>query len=222
MGKATLEITDLWTGPLPPGRRGVSFVVHAGEALAVLGDKGAGKSQLLRCIGLEIAPSAGRVLLDGVDVTEASAERRRQLRADSIELVHPPVPAEGSAGGHAVRRSLLVHRTGATMPVTGLRQRIQLARALSHRAAVLLVDEPFVGVDQTVRDRIRDLLRRVRTEVGTAVVLATGDPEVARELSQNVVVLDDGEIVERGPTAIVLDAPRDARTRALLSARRSA
>jgi ABC-type glutathione transport system ATPase component len=110
----------------------------------------------------------------------------------------------------------------ATVPVAGMRQRIQIARAFTQGVAVLVVDEPFAGIDHGVRGRIQELLHRARTEVGTAVVVATRQAEVARQLADRVVVLHEGEVIESGPTDGVLDAPCDARTRALVVTRRSA
>jgi peptide/nickel transport system ATP-binding protein len=202
----------------------VSFAVEAGQVLCVLGGEGAGKSQLLRCIGLDFAPSSGSVLLRGVEITGATSERRRQLRARSIELVHPPAP-EGvrDTTVPGTRTGLLLGAgPGPTAPVAGMRQRIQIAKALAHGADVLLLDEPFVGVEHGVRERILELLQRLRTQTGTAVVVASRDPEVAGAVADDIVVLDDGEVVETGPAVTVLESPRHHRTRALVERRRSA
>ena len=194
-----------------------------GRSCAVLGGEGAGKSQLLRCIGLDFPPSSGSILVQGIDVTGATSERRRQLRARSIELVHPPAPAgQPDLTVPGTRAGLLIpagRRT--TAPVAGMRQRIQIAKALSQGADVLLLDEPFVGVEHGVRSRILELLERLRTETGTAVVLASRDPEVARALADEIVVLE-GEVIETGPTAQILESPRHDRTRLLVRSRRSA
>jgi ABC-type glutathione transport system ATPase component len=223
MGNPTLEIRDLCAGAIPAAFRGISFTVGRGEAVALLGDRGAGKSQLLQCIGLDLPPSSGSVLVGNVEVTGCTGERRRQLRARGIELVHPPTPFhESDHSAPGAPTTTVLRRRSVTVPVTGLRQRIQIARALTQNVAVLLLDEPFAGVDLVVRDRIRELLLRARTEAGTTVVVATREPEVARQLSDRVLVLHEGEIIESGPTRDVLRAPRDARTRELVRVRRSA
>jgi len=203
--------------------RDISFAVEAGQVLCILGGEGAGKSQLLRCIGLDFPPQSGSVLVRGVDVTGATSERRRQLRARTIELVHPPAPdGVRDLTVPGTRASLLLQAgSGATAPVAGMRQRIQIAKALAHGADVLLLDEPFVGVEHGVRARILELLQRLRTETETAVVVATRDPEVAAALADDILVLD-GEIIEFGTAAQVLESPRDHRTRALVESRRSA
>ncbi|MGH9017713.1 MAG: ATP-binding cassette domain-containing protein [Acidimicrobiales bacterium] len=203
--------------------RDVSFSVEAGQVVCVLGDEGAGKSQLLRCIGLDFPPTSGAVVVQGVDVTGSGSERRRQLRARSIELVHPPAPSgvrDLTVPGS--RTGLLIPGGRATVPVAGMRQRIQIAKALSQGADVLLLDEPFVGVEHGVRLRIEELLGRLRRETATGVVVASREADVARLLADQIVVLDEGRVVESGPAVRVLEAPRHHRTRALVESRRSA
>ena len=225
MARPVLEVRNLCIegGPAATGS-GVSLAVEGGGILCLLGGEGAGKSRLLRCIGLDFPPVAGTILVRGADVTGATPDRRRQLRARSIELVHPPAPTgvrdttvpSGRAG------MLVAPGPSPTTSVAGMRQRIQIAKALVHGADVLLLDEPFVGVERAVERRILELLERLRTETETAVVVASRDPEMARALADKVVVLAEGEVVERGPVAEVLDAPRHPRTRELVASRRSA
>lgn len=204
--------------------RDVSFEAAPRQVVVVLGEEGAGKSTLLRCIGLDFAPSSGRVLLDGVDVTGSSGEARRQLRSRRIELVHPPAP-DG-----VVDRTVPRERSGmvlggagsGTVPVAGMRQRIQIAKVLTAGYRLLLLDEPFAGVDPEARGRIFDLLHRLRSETEVAVVVASRSIEVAGALADTVVVLRDGEVVESDSAARILSAPRHPHTRSLLAQRRSA
>ncbi len=225
MARPVLEVRDLCVGSGDAAAcRDINFAVEAGRVLCVLGGEGAGKSQLLRCIGLDFPPASGSVLVQGVDVTGASSERRRQLRARSIELVHPPAPdgvrdltVPGTRAGVLIQAG-----PRATAPVAGMRQRIQIAKALAQGADVLLLDEPLVGVEHGVRARILELLQRLRTETATAVVVATRDPEVAALVADEIVVLDDGEVVEWGPAEQILESPRHHRTGALVEPRRSA
>ena len=223
MVRPILEVRDLYVGSGDAAAcRDISFAVEAGQVLCLLGAEGAGKSQLLRCLGLDFAPASGSILVQGIDVTGATSERRRQLRARSIELVHPPAPAgvrDLTVPGS--RTGLLLQSGGGAAPVAGMRQRIQMAKALSQGADVLLLDEPLLGVEHGVRVRIMELLERLRTGTGTAVVVATRDPEVARAVADHILVLD-GEMVEMGPAAQILDSPRENRTRALVESRRSA
>jgi putative phosphonate transport system ATP-binding protein len=103
-----------------------------------------------------------------------------------------------------------------------MRQRIQIAKALTQGADALLLDEPLAGVDPGVRTRVVELLGRLRSGSTTAVVVATRDPDIARLLADRIVVLDNGEVIEAGVTDQVLENPRDARTRELVERRRSA
>jgi len=200
MGRAVLEVRDLWVGDGPSAAvRGVNFAVGPGEILGVLGGPEAGKSRLLRCVGLDYPPTRGDVLLRGEEVSGATSEVRRQVRARRIELVHPPAP-QGEpdptvARGH--KSVLLPITRAATVPVAGMRQRIQMAKALTNATEVLLLDEPFAGVDPAVSGRIRELLRRLRAEIGTAVVLATRDASVCYELADEIVMLDHGAVADR-------------------------
>jgi ABC-type glutathione transport system ATPase component len=225
VARPVLEVRDLCVGSGETAAcRDISFAVEAGKVLCLLGGEGAGKSQLLRCIGLDFAPVSGSIHVQGIDITGATSERRRQLRARSIELVHPPAPdgvrdltVPGSRAG-----LLIPAGPAATAPVAGMRQRIQIAKALSQGADALLLDEPFVGVEHGVRGRILELLQRLRTETETAVVVATRDSDVARALADDILVLADGMAVETGPAAQILESPLDHRTRALVESRRSA
>lgn len=224
MPRPVLEVRELWVGEGSSAAcRGVNLVVHGGEVVCVLGGEGAGKSQLLRCIGLDFAPSSGKVLLNGTDVSGVGRDRRRELRARSIELVHPPAP-EG-VRDHTIpgaRNGLVMSSSRrTTVPVAGMRQRIQIAKALTHGADVLLLDEPLAGVETPVRARVLELLERLRTGGTTAVLIATRDADVGR-LADRVVVLHSGEVIESGPADRLLDDPRDPRTRQLVEERRSA
>ena len=224
MARPVLEVRNLYVGSgEATACRDISFAVEAGRFLGILGGPGAGKSQLLRCIGLDFPPVSGAIVVQGVDVTGASSERRRQLRARSIELVHPPAPdGERDLTVPGTRAGLLIPSgRGAAAPVAGMRQRIQIAKALSQRADVVLLDEPFVGVEHGARARIVELLERLRTETGAAVVVASRDPEVVRALADDILVLD-GEVVETGPAAQILGSPGRHRTRLLVEPRRSA
>src|SRR5580704_14912006 len=150
VARPVLEVRNLYVESAETAAcRDISFAVGPGQVLCVLGGEGAGKSRLMRCIGLDFPPASGSILVQGVDVTGATSERRRQLRARSIELVHPPAPAgvrdltvPGSRTGLLIQAG-----PGGTAPVAGMRQRIQIAKALSQGADVLLLDEPFVGVE---------------------------------------------------------------------------
>jgi len=224
MSDPTLDVRELRAGAGQPAQSpGVSLWVPSGHLTAVLGGPASGKSQLLRCIGLDLAPLSGSVRVDGVEIIGATGDRRHHLRSRVVQLVHPPAAAQrertvpGSASGFVPpgRR--------ATIPVAGVRQRIQIARALTQRSRVLLLDEPLTGVDDDVRTRILELVARTRAEGGAAVLAATRHPEVARALgATRVVVLERGAVVESGSAEAVLGPLRAGRGRWLARRRRSA
>jgi ABC-type glutathione transport system ATPase component len=211
--RPVLEVRDLWAGdPTAPACRGVGLALRAGAVVAVLGGPGAGKSQLLRCMGLDFAPLSGSILLHGVDIAGVTPERRRRIRTEAIELVHPPAPDDAPDPTVPGARTGIVLGAArpATVPVAGMRQRIQIAKALTRRADALLLDEPFAGVDDHVRARIVELVDRLRANADTAVLVATRDRDVAADIAYEVVVLDRGEIVDAGPTDEILSDRRSA------------
>jgi len=219
-----LEVRDLWVGdPDDPACRGVSLVAPAGVVVVVLGGPGAGKSQLLRCLGLDFPPLSGSILLHGVDIAGVSPDRRRRLRTDAIELVHPPVAGNGpDPTVPAPAAGVVLGTARRTVPVAGMRQRIQIAKALTRRTDVLLLDEPLLGVEEYAGERIVELIDRLRANGDTAVVAASRDAGVAELLADEVVVLDDGQVVEAGRIDDVLGNPRHPRTADLLGGRRTA
>ncbi|MHB8681205.1 MAG: ATP-binding cassette domain-containing protein [Acidimicrobiales bacterium] len=225
MARAVLEVRGLWVGDGPDADvRDVGFRVGPGRVTGILGGPASGKSRLLRCIGLDYPPTAGEILLRGSSISGAAPERRRELRARQLELVHPPAPfgAPDPTVGTPRAGVLLGAARNRTLPVAGMRQRIQIAKALTNGADVLLLDEPFAGVEHGVRVRILELLERLRREVGTAVVVASRDPGTVRSLADEVLVLHDGVVCEQGPPDMVFGTPSHPQTRALLLDRRSA
>jgi phosphonate C-P lyase system protein PhnK len=226
--------------------RDVRFSVDAGEALGIVGESGSGKSTVLACLHLDRAPSAGRIVLDGEDITRAEGGRRRRLRSGPLGMVHQ-TPQEGlelavTAGGNvagrllaggwrsyaAVRERALAFHTAVELdagrldtPVQhfsgGMRQRVQLAKALASNPRLLLLDEPTSGLDVSVQARILDLIRRIRRERQLAMVLVSHDLAVIRMLCDRVLVMRRGRLVEAGLTDQVLADPHHPYTQLLVA-----
>jgi peptide/nickel transport system ATP-binding protein len=208
---------------------GVDLEVRPGEALSIVGESGSGKSTLLRIIAGLIAPTAGRVDVTGgtqlvfqdagssltpwLPVGELLRERLRPLRLGRA--------AETERIGAALEAIGLAARLAAARPRQlsgGQRQRVALARATIVPPAVLLCDEPTSSLDASLAAGVLNLIRRLRGELGMAVVFVTHDLSVARLMGERIAVMYAGRIVETGAAEDVVRRPRDAYTRTLLSA----
>jgi len=217
--------------------RDVGFDLEAGEVLGIVGESGSGKSTTLACVHLDQRPARGSVRLLGEDVTTATGTARRRLRSEAMGMVYqtareglePRVTAGGNvaarlfgAGSRSYassrRRALDLH-VGMELPAGrfdepverysgGMRQRVQLARALATRPPLLLLDEPTSGLDVSVQARILDLVRRLHRETGVAIVVVSHDLGVIGMLAGRLLVMREGRVVERGLTDQVLGDPR--------------
>jgi putative ABC transport system ATP-binding protein len=196
---------------------GVTVDIAAASSVAITGVSGCGKSTLLGLIaGLE-APSAGRVTIDGEDVSGMSERARAQLRRRRLGLVfqsdnlQPFLTAlenvglqlalGGAADGHDRCMELLVDLglgdQAGKLPDQlsgGQRQRVAVARALVHRPSLILADEPTGSLDAGNAGAIVDLLRGAQRDAGTTLVVVTHDPEVAAAMDR-ILTLRDGRLV---------------------------
>jgi sulfate transport system ATP-binding protein len=205
---------------------GVSVEVEAGALTALLGPSGSGKSTLLRVIaGLE-RPDAGRVCLEGRDVTDVPPQER------GVGFVFQHYAAfkhmtvwENVAFGLKIRRRpraevkqrvsellelVQLARLGDRYPAQlsgGQRQRMGLARALAVDPKVLLLDEPFGALDARVRKELRTWLRRLHDETHTTTVIVTHDQEEAMDVADRVVVMNGGSIEQIAPPRELYDHP---------------
>ena len=207
----------------------VSLDISPGSLTALLGPSGSGKSTLLRVIaGLE-HPDAGRVVIDGQDVTGVAPQER------GIGFVFQHYAAfkhmnvrDNVAFGLTIRkrpRREVEARVDELLEVVGLavyqgrlpsqlsggqRQRMALARALAIQPRVLLLDEPFGALDAKVRADLRAWLRRLHEEVEVTTVLVTHDQEEAMDVADTIAVLNAGEISQVGSPLELYDRPADA------------
>ncbi|HET7340943.1 MAG TPA: ABC transporter ATP-binding protein [Methylomirabilota bacterium] len=201
--------------------------VSAAEVLAVIGPNGSGKSTLLRVLGLLERPEAGEVLVGGrpVDARDALAERRRMATVFQEPLLADMTVAANAAlglgfrgvnGAEAARRAArwlerfgigaLAARPARTLS-GGEAQRVALARALVLAPEVLLLDEPFSGLDQPSRTALIADLGAVLREERVATVLVTHDRGEAQALADRVAVLIGGRVRQLDDTARVFQAP---------------
>lgn len=204
----------------------VNLEVKSGALVALLGPSGSGKSTLLRLIaGLE-KPDSGRIWLTGKDATEQSVQERnigfvfqhyalfkhmtvRQNIAFGLEIRKVP-KAKIKARVEELLELIQLNSLGDRYPSQlsgGQRQRVALARALAVQPQVLLLDEPFGALDAKVRKDLRAWLRRLHDEVHVTTVFVTHDQEEAMEVSDEIVVTNQGRIEQVGTPAEIYDHP---------------
>ena len=220
--------------------RGIDLSVRPGEVFGVIGRSGAGKSSLVRTINLLNRPSAGRVVVDGSDLTALDEPRLRDARRRigmvfqhfnllSSRTVHGnvalPLELAGVAAADVRRRvddlldlvglSSLRDRYPAQIS-GGQKQLVGIARALASRPRVLLSDEATSALDPETTRSILALLRQVNRDFGLTVVLITHQMQVIKQVADRVAVLDAGQVVEQGDVLQVFTHPREAVTRSLV------
>jgi len=223
----------------------VSLQLRAGHTLGVVGESGSGKSTLGRILlGLE-RPEQGSVQFAGQDWLALSAEQQRQARQGIQVVFQDPLAsfdprytvlrvlseALAQAGvPRGLRRTeaaALLERVQLPASVLdrrplelsgGQRQRIAIARALAMKPRVLVLDEPVSALDVSVQARILALLAELKAELNLACVFISHDLGVVEQVSDQVLVMQGGKVVEQGAAAQVLGQPRHAYTRALLDA----
>jgi peptide/nickel transport system ATP-binding protein len=227
--------------------RDADFSIAANEFVGLVGESGSGKSTLAKLLlGLE-QPSGGRILLDGTDVTNQTAQARA-LRTATIQMVFQDpqsalnprrrvasivTQAMEAGSRHAtwderleraqtlLKDMALPEDFATRYPAQlsgGQRQRINIARALCNVPKLLVADEIVSGLDVSIQAQLLTLLGRLQSEFGFAMLLISHDLSVVRHLCSRVLVMYRGEIVEQGPIDAVFADPRHPHTRALLAA----
>ncbi|MEV5684845.1 ABC transporter ATP-binding protein [Streptomyces sp. NPDC052164] len=226
--------------------RDLDFTLAHGETLGVVGESGSGKSTLAAMVMGLLAPDAGEVRLDGGPWSALDERRRRPLRR-GVQLVHQDplgsfdprftvrrlldeaLSVAGPARGarRRERAAELLEQVGLDTAVLerrparlsgGQRQRVAIARALATSPRLLVCDEPVSALDVTVQAQVLELLASLRAAYGLAMLFISHDLAVVRQVSDRVLVMRDGDIVEQGPVAEVLGTPRHPYTRQLLAA----
>jgi ABC-type microcin C transport system duplicated ATPase subunit YejF len=233
-----------WFGPVSQVEAvgGVSFDLAPGQTLGVVGESGSGKTTLGRAIVGLVPSSGGRVVFRGRELTGLSAAELRPLRPrlqmifqDPLASLDPrwtvgatltEVLSTGSRAAKKEKALAMLAKVGLEeqhydrLPRElsgGQRQRLNLARALLMAPDLLICDEVTSALDRPVQARILDLLRSLQAELGFACLFISHDIGVVRAISDEVLVMQDGHTVEKGPTEQVLAQPTQPYTRALLA-----
>ncbi|MFD1704345.1 methionine ABC transporter ATP-binding protein [Methylopila henanensis] len=220
--------------------RGVDVEAPEGRIFGVIGRSGAGKSTLLRLVNRLEAPTTGQVIVDGEDVGALEGEglialrRRVGMIFQHFNLLSAKTVAENIALPLKVAgwpRRDIDARVAEVLALVGLedkrdaypgklsggqKQRVGIARALGPRPKILLCDEATSALDPETTRSILDLLRDINRRLGITIMLITHEMSVIREICDEVLVLEKGEVAERGPVWRVFGDPRHPATLALL------
>jgi iron(III) transport system ATP-binding protein len=215
----------------------VSLSVAPGQVMCLLGPSGCGKSTTLRMIAGVERPDHGEIFIDGAPVFGAGVLVPPEARSvglmfqDFALFPHLTVAQnvafglKGDKAARAARVAELLERVnlsgyGAKHPHQlsgGEQQRVALARALAPRPKVMLMDEPFSGLDNRLRDGIRDVTLEVLKDEGTAVLLVTHEPDEAMRMADEIALMRGGRIVQKGAPYNVYNAPVDKAAAAFFS-----
>ncbi|GEO14487.1 ABC transporter ATP-binding protein [Microvirga aerophila] len=207
---------------------GVSLTVEPGELVCLLGHSGCGKTTLLRIAAGVEAPTSGRVLMDGLEVSGPRAfiepERRGigLMFQDYALFPHMTIlqnvmfglrDLSAKEADIAARRALSrvgLEHYADEFPHTlsgGEQQRVALARSIAPRPGVLLMDEPFSNLDRRMRDAIRDETVAILRETGATTVVVTHDPEEAMRIADRIVLMRSGVIIQQGLSEEIYHEP---------------
>ena len=218
--------------------RDINLSVEKGEVLSIIGASGSGKSTMLRCINLLETPTGGRVLYRGQDVTTLDLSRYRAkvgMVFQSFNLFNNMTALQNCVTGQTavLKRSRAEAEEVAMRYLTkvgmapyihakpaqlsgGQKQRIAIARALAMEPEALLFDEPTSALDPQMGGEVLNVMRDLANE-GLTMLVVTHEMAFARDVSTNVIFMDDGLVCESGTPEQIFGAPQDPRTREFLT-----
>jgi len=218
--------------------RDISFQVHQGELFVIMGLSGSGKSTLIRCILRLVEPTAGKILINGEDVCSFNERQLMNLRRHTMGMIfqhfglfpHRNV-IDNVAYGLKVRGVAREKRYARAQEVIelvglkgwqnylpsalsgGMQQRVGIARALANDPEILLMDEPFSGLDPLIRRQMQDELLDIQEKVQKTILFVTHDLHEALKLGNRIAIMRDGGIIQVGAPEEVITTPTDAYVR---------
>lgn len=201
------------------------LTVHQGEIFGIIGASGAGKSTLLRCVNFLEKPTSGKVLIDGVELSNLNEQELNATRQkigmifQHFNLLHSrtafenialPLELNGTPKNEINKKTIeLLELVGLTdkkdhYPANlsgGQKQRVAIARALASNPKILLCDEATSALDPATTTAILDLLKHINRTLGITILLITHEMEVVKRICHKVAIMDKGQIIEQGTTS---------------------
>ncbi|PYD00521.1 amino acid ABC transporter ATP-binding protein [Microbacterium esteraromaticum] len=220
--------------------KGIDLTVHSGEVVCIIGPSGSGKSTMLRSVNLLEQPTDGRVLVEGIDITdpETDIDRVRQRIGmvfqsfnlfphlsvlDNLTVAQRRVKKRSKSESEQVAREML-GRVGLAEKADafpshlsgGQQQRVAIARALCMNPDMMLFDEPTSALDPELVGEVLQVMRTLADE-GMTMLVVTHEMGFAREVGSRLIFMDGGHILEQGDPREVLSNPQHPRTQDFLS-----
>ncbi len=219
----------------------VNLKINQGDIYGVIGPSGAGKSTLIRVINLLEKPSAGQVLIDGIDITRLNKKELMDERKEigmifqNFNLMNNSTVSQNIAFPLEISHSdkkVISERLDELLELVGLedkrnvypaklsggqKQRVGIARALANKPKILLCDEPTSALDPVTTKSILELLKDINEKLNITIVLITHQMEVIKTICNKTAVIEHGNIVEEGPTQELLANPSSETLKLFLS-----
>ena len=226
--------------------KGIDLALHQGQTIGVVGESGSGKSTLGKAL-MQMLPYRGEVRFAGIDPGKISARARQKLKADMQIVFQDPYGSLSPrlTIGEIIGEGLLVHQPQLTRQQRtdkvaamleevslspaminryphefsgGQRQRIAIARAVILEPKFVLLDEPTSALDRSIQVKVVELLRELQKKYGLSYIFISHDLSVVRAMSDEVLVMKQGEVVERGSAMQIFNDPQTAYTQRLIKA----
>ena len=204
---------------------GIDMKICRGDVTAIIGPSGSGKSTFLRCLNLLEIPTGGRILFEGVDITDPKVNINVHRQKMGMVFQHFNLfPHMTILKNMTLAPMELLNRVGladraAAYPNQlsgGQKQRIAIVRALCMDPDVMLFDEPTSALDPEMVGEVLDVMKQLAAQ-GTTMVVVTHEMGFAREAASHVVFMDSGRIVEEGDPGSLFDHPKSERLQAFLA-----
>ena len=220
--------------------KGVDLDANEGDVICIIGPSGSGKSTLLRCINMLEKPDSGTVIVDGVELTGKKANINRARRNIGMvfqqfnlfphmtakqNIMFAPVDLKLMKKSEAEEKALsLLKRVGLKDRANaypwqlsgGQKQRVAIARSLAMHPDVMLFDEPTSALDPEMIGEVLQVIKEL-ADGGMTMLIVTHEMNFARDIADTVIFMEGGIIIEQGDPAVVLQNPREERTRRFLN-----